>query len=539
MKMKSRSIIVFILFLSALFSSCGQERSSTFKRQHHLRMNVMREPSTLDPRQGSEFIGSTLQFYLFEGLTRLNTDYSVALAQAKSVELSEDRKTYTFHLRGTTWSDGTPVVAADFEHAWKKILTPEFPAANAPLLYLIKNAEQAKKGILSIDQVGIWSLDDKTLVVELEHPTPYFLELVSFCLFFPVKHSTDLSHPNWMNDAGKEFLCNGPFKLASWKHNNEILFEKNPHYWEQDQINVEKIQVSMVKDENTILKMYENNELDFIELSSSPIPTDVMYKYYAKGLLKTYTSAATTAICFNVTKFPFTNENIRKAFAYAIDRQEIVENISQLGEEVATQMVPGCLFDKKAISYFEDNKAKKAQEQFQQGLQELGITADQFPTLIYYYSFTNLNHRIAQILQEKWSKILGVHVELERNEHKVFIDRLRTHNYEIAQTFWFAQYRDPLSILERFKYRTNPKNYCNWENPDFIALLEKTYTATSTEERMKLLQDAEALIMSEMPISPLYHWKTGFMIKDYLTYEEFSPEHGYLFLPRIRFKSAE
>ncbi len=535
MKMK---ILFLSLFLTCFFSSCAKQEASP-QKDHLLRMNVMREPLTLDPRQGSEFIGSTLQFFIFEGLTRLNSDYSVALAGAKSVEISEDRKTYIFHLRKTTWSDGSPVVAADFEHAWKNILTPAFPAANAPLLYPIKNAELAKKGAVSIDQVGVRSLDDETLVVELEHPTPYFLELISFCVFSPVKHTTDQMHPHWMNDAGETFLCNGPFKLASWKHHNEIVFEKNPFYWEHHQINIEKILVSMVKDENTVLEMYERGELDYIELACSPIPTDVMCKYYQKGLLKTYTSAATTAICFNVTKFPFTNKKIRQAFAYAIDRKAIVDNITQLGEEVATQIVPVSLHSGEVVSYFKDHQIKKAEELFSEGLKELGLTADQFPTLTYYYSFSNLNHRLAQILQQQWSEQLGVNIQLQQNEHKVFLDRLRNRNYELAQSFWFAQYRDPLSILERFKYQANPKNYCNWENPDYIRLLEETYSVSSTEERNKLLRDAEALIMSDMPVAPLYHWKTAFLIKDYLTYEEFSPEHGYLLLPRIRFKSPQ
>ncbi|HUD00978.1 MAG TPA: ABC transporter substrate-binding protein [Rhabdochlamydiaceae bacterium] len=180
MKIKNQWIAVFILFL--VFSSCTKQKEISPKRTNTLRMNVVREPSTMDPRKGSEFIGSTFHFILFEGLTRLNTDYSVSPAQARSIEISDDRKTYTFHLRGTKWSDGSPVIAADFEMAWKKILMPDFPAANAPLLYPIKNAEEAKRGLVPINEVGIRSIDDKTFVVELKNPTPYFLELVSFCV---------------------------------------------------------------------------------------------------------------------------------------------------------------------------------------------------------------------------------------------------------------------------------------------------------------------------------------------------------------------
>jgi oligopeptide transport system substrate-binding protein len=534
MKIKSQWTAVFILFL--VFSSCTKQKEIAPKRTNTLRMNVIREPSTMDPRKGSEFIGSTFHFILFEGLTRLNTDYSVSPAQAKSIEISDDRKTYTFHLRGTQWSDGSPVIAADFETAWKKILTPDFPAANAPLLYPIKNAEEAKKGLVPIDEVGIHSIDDKTLVVELKNPTPYFLELVSFCVFSPIKHDLDASNPDWMNHAGENYICNGPFKLVSWKHNNEIVVEKNPFYWEKDLIPLEKIQVSMVKDENTVLKMYENGELDFLGTALSPIPNDVLLKYHQQGLLKSYSSAATTAISFNVTQYPFTSRHMRKAFSYSIDRRDIVDNITQLGEEVATQLIPTCLKHSPAHSYFKDHKIKKAKRHFAKGLKDLGITAEEFPTLTYDYSYSDLNHKLAQILQQQWARNLGVKIELQHCEHKVLLDKLVKRDYTFAQSFWFSQYHDPMSILERYKYQTNPKNFSNWENPDYIRLLEKTAFDSTIEERAKTLEAAEAIIMQEMPVTPLYHWKTVFMVKDYVTYEEFPPEHGFLEFIRMGIK---
>jgi oligopeptide transport system substrate-binding protein len=434
------------------------------------------------------------------------------------------------------WSDGTAVTAADFEQAWKKILSPDFPAANAPLFYPIKNAEEAKKGLVSLNDVGIYAIDDQTLVVELKNPTPYFLKLTAFCVFFPVKQTLDKIEPDWMNHAGENYLSNGPFMLKSWQHNNEIVLEKNPYYWESNLIPLEKIQVSMVKDENTVLQMYENGELDFVGTALSPIPNDVLPQYQQKGLLKSHTSAATTAVTFNVSQFPFTNKSIRKAFALAIDRQEIVDNITQLGEEVATGVIPSCLKTEKASSYFEDHDLIKAKQYFSQGLKELGIEAGEFPVLTYDYSFSELNHKLAQTLQQQWSKNLGVKIELQHCEHKVFLDKLTKRDYTLAQMFWFAQYHDPMSILERFKYHTNPKNYCNWEDPTYISLLEQTIDDETPEERTQTLETAEALLLEEMPLTPLYHWKTVFMLKDYITYEAFPPDHGFLEITRIGIK---
>ncbi|MBS0648056.1 MAG: peptide ABC transporter substrate-binding protein [Verrucomicrobia bacterium] len=525
-----------LLLVTALSSCTRQEpQQKPPKKFHTLRMNISREPTTMDPRQGSELVGSTLHFMLFEGLVRLNPDNSITPAQAQSIEISDDRKTYIFHLRKTKWSDGTRVVAADFENAWKKILTPNFPAANAHLLYPIKNAEKAKRGVVPLDQVGIRAPDSKTLVVELENPTPYFLDLISFCVFFPVSHTVDETDPAWMQEASSHFISNGPFRLVSWKHHNELVLEKNPYYWEAPQIDLDKIQISMVSDENTVLNMYKKNELDIMGLGISPLPKDALLQYQQWGELKTYSIPATTILCFNVNRFPFDNKNIRKAFAYAVNRKEIVDNITQLEEEVATNIIPSGLKYNPHLSYFQDNNIKRAQKLFRRGLEELHITPQEFPVITYYYSHDSLNHKLAQALQQQWSKILGVKVHLEQSDHKVFLDRLKNRNYDLAQSFWFAQYNDPLSILERFKYQANAKNYCGWENPEYIRLLEKSYTDATEEERMKTLKTAEALFMEEMPLTPLYHWKSAFMIKDHLDYKEF-PADGFFELTRISVK---
>lgn len=535
MKRSNQWTACLSLFL-ILFTSCTKEQKVSPKRPNTLRMNVIREPSTMDPRKGSEFIGSTFHTMLFEGLTRLNSDYSVTPAQAKTIEISDDRKTYTFHLRPVKWSDGSPVTAMDFEKAWKKVLTPDFPAPNAPLFYPIRNAEEAKKGIVPIDAIGVYALDEETLVVELKNPTPYFLKLIAFPTFFPVNHNLDEMDPSWMNQAGENYLTNGPFRLQSWKPSNEIVLEKNPFYWESNMILLEQIKVSMVRDENTVLQMYENGEIDFIGDAISPIPKDALAKYQKKGLLKTFPSAAATAVSFNVSQFPFSNPAIRKAFAFAIERKEIVDNITQLGEEVATQIIPACLKTDKAHSYFKDGNIKKAKQYFAQGLKELGLAEEEFPILTFHYSFSDLNHKLAQTLQQQWAKNLGVKVQLEQCEYKTYLDRLISRDYSFAQMFWFAQYHDPMSILERFKYKNNPKNYCDWENPAYASLLEQTGSAATAQERSKLLEAAEALILSEMPLTPIYHWKTAFMVKEYITYDPFPQEHGYLQLYRTGIK---
>ncbi len=504
------------LLCALLFSSC-QKKEPSSATQKVLRINVHQEPVTMDPRKGSDWIGSVMHFTLFEGLMRFNPDGSLTPAQAKSVDISNDRLVYTFHLRDTVWSNGEPVTAQDFEMSWKKILSPDFHAPNAHLFYSIKNAEKMKKGEAGPEDVGIASLNSKTLVVTLEKPTPYFLNLVSFCTFYPASHEVDTSTPNWALEAGSSFVSNGPFSLATWKHHNEVTFQKNPLYWNAKDIQLEQIHVSMISDGNTALQMFNKGALDVIGLGISPIPPDAILKFAKKGLLHVNHFPGTTILCFNVHQFPFNNLHIRKAFALALDRKELVENIAGPEGEIATGMIPLGLKNGTSLSFLENCNRLLAKQHFAMGLKELGISLKEFPTITYSYTSSGNNHALAQAIQHQLTSHLGIKVNLEQSDYKTLMDKLSSRSYEIAQSFWVAQYHDPMNILERFKYKTNTKNYPGWENPTFAQLLDKSIFDPTPEQRAKTLELAEALLLEEMPLLPLYHWSSAFMTQPYVS----------------------
>ena len=173
------SIIVFLTFF--FIKHQNPEQSDQV-----LHLNMKAEPKTMDPRKGGDWYSSQMHSLFFEGLVKLYPNQSFKLAQAESYEVSDDQLIYTFHLRDTVWSNNTPVTAYDFEQSWKDILDPNFPSVNAQLFYPIKNADLAKKGVVSLDEVGIKAIDTKTLVITLEQPTPYLINLLSFCVFSPV-----------------------------------------------------------------------------------------------------------------------------------------------------------------------------------------------------------------------------------------------------------------------------------------------------------------------------------------------------------------
>lgn len=498
-----------------LLSSCNHRPPKEVEQR--LNLNIPSDPATLDPRKGGDLISSLFHFLLFDGLTRLDDDGNVSLSLADKVDISENNTVYTFHLKEAYWSDGTAITAWDFEKSWKDILNPDFPSMNAHLLYPILNAEGAKKGTRSLSEVGIDSLDARRLQVTLEQPTPYFLELASFCVFYPVNSEIDHSNPDWDQKVGQSFVCSGPFSLKEWKRNNTIVLERNPNYYRANETRLEEIHLSMVDSEMTALQMFEKGQIDIIGQPMIPLPSDAIPELVKTGLLRVNPVPATTICTFNTDCFPFNNVNIRKAFSYAMNRRQIVRNITQLSEDPATTAIPPVLKRVTGTTgLFQDDDKVAARRYFIKGCEELGITPEEFPKIRYIYSTSEAHHKIAQALQQQWLETLGIHIELDNVDKKILLHLLTTRNYQAAQCFWMAQYRDAMNIFERFKYKDNVKNYPNWENSEYIDLINRSSTASSVEERFAILDEAEAILIDEMPIAPIFHWNAAYISKPWV-----------------------
>ncbi len=515
MKIFSISLTLAAVSLILFPTSCQKKELKTEAQERWVRLNLKNEPATLDPRKGGDVISSHMHFLLFEGLVKLNPDSSISPAQAESFEVSEEGRVYTFKLRDTVWSNGAAVTAYDFEKAWKDILDPSFPSICAHLLYPIKNAEAAKKGNVPLSEVGIISKDEKTFVVTLEKPTPYFLDLISFCVFFPVHSQNDKENPDWAHNSGKYFVSNGPFILKEWKHNNEIVAMRNPTYWDVSRVRPDYIHFSIVDNEITALQMFENGQLDMIGEPLSPLPTDALPSLKRKGILQKYPVGGTTMITFNVDKVPFNNAKIRKAFSYAIDRDAIVKNITQMGELAALNAVPPILKNNRNRAFFKDFDKELAKSLLEEGMKELGISREKFKEYTHYYSSSDINHKIAQAIQQQWLDVLQVQVKIENLDYKVLMDKLVKRDYASAQSLWVAQYNDQMNILERFKHKTNAKNYPNWENTEFISLLDASFYESGAK-RAEILEQAEEIFLNEMPICPIYHWDVAYIVQPHL-----------------------
>ncbi len=228
-----------------------------------------KDPQTLDPRRVRDLATITVIHMLYEGLMRTQADGQATLALAEKVTISQDRKTYTFQLRSSAWSDGQPVTAYDFEQSWKSLLDPQFPSPNVYQLYVIRGAQEAKEGRTSIDQVGIYAIDPSTLIVELERPVPYFLDLIATHFFYPVHASLRQQMIDSTATSNSSILTNGPFQLKAWRHHNELTAVQNLHYWDKENIRLDQIHL-VILDNSTALQLFQKGELDW---TGSPLST--------------------------------------------------------------------------------------------------------------------------------------------------------------------------------------------------------------------------------------------------------------------------
>ncbi|MBI5272653.1 MAG: peptide ABC transporter substrate-binding protein [Chlamydiia bacterium] len=502
-----------------------------------LRMCMNTDPATLDPRRNADPWSSTLNFLLYEGLTRILPNGEAEPSLAQSIEISDDGRTYLFHLKKTYWSDGAPLTAHDFEYSWKTTLDPKFGAACPYLFYPIKNAERAIKKEVSANDVGIWALDDLTLKVELQNPTPYFLSLVTFCNFFPIPKHIAIKNPNWESTEAQELIFSGPYKIKRWVRNKELILEKNPSHWNAKEIQLNGIRINVTPDERTALRLFENHEVDYISTIIMPLSLDDLAHLKKTNQLILTPVGGLFFCSFNVDCYPFHNAHIRTALAYAIDRAQIAHNITQLSEPAATRIIPPVLMGNKDRKLIPEYDPHAAQIHLNKGLEELGISLEEFSAcsqaLILSYRSSDLYRRIAQAIQHDWKKVLGIEVALEELEFKSFMQNLMNRKFSIGLENAVAQYADPNNILERFKYKENKKNYPGYENPEFIALLNKADMTTDPELRLKVLEEAEALLAADMPLTPIYHFQQGVLMSPAFANVQFSPLFNLLFTKLI------
>ncbi|HWR41143.1 MAG TPA: peptide ABC transporter substrate-binding protein [Patescibacteria group bacterium] len=504
MRKKVWVYLLVLVFAAGALAGCGSSGGGKTPNKT-LRITTGAEPETLDPRKAIGVPEGNVMKQIFEGLCNVDAKGSIVPGVAERWEVAPDAMKFTFYLRANAkWSNGDPVTAQDFEYAWKTLLSPELGSRYAEQLFCIKNAQQYNKGETSADQVGIRALNDRTLEVVLEKPTTYFLSLTTFWTYYPLCKKVVESNDKWNTDVNT-LIGNGPFKAAEWVHNSKITLVKNENYWQKDVVKLDKVEFYLVENQKTILDMFENNQLD---VSQVPPPLAEMPRLQKENKLKILPEVGVYHYMFNVTKPPFDNVKVRKAMALAIDRTKIIDTITKGGEKAALAWAPLGLPDVKAGEdfrkvggdFFKDNDVETAKKL----LAEAGYPDGKgLPPITMLYNTSDIHKVIAEALQEMWKKNLGITVSLVNQEWKVYLQARYQGDFMMARRGWLGDYLDPMTAMETM-LGDNKNNNTRWKNPEYDKLIRQAQVTLEPAQRMKLMHDAEKILMEEMPFVPIY-----------------------------------
>lgn len=503
---------IYVLILLGCLCGCGGRKST--ESRTHIQLAISDEPPKLDPRKATDHTSGAILHMCHDSLMSMSAKGAPECGLAEKHTVSEDGLTYTFYIRpNAKWSNGDALTAYDFEYAWKSVIDPNFMEGDyAYELYCIKNARLIKERKLPVDKLGVHVTQAHILVVELEKPTPYFLDLVSFHTFCPVHHMIGKKNQRWAEDAGEDHACSGPYRLAQWKHKDKLVLEKNQNYWNADNVKIDRVNISIMSDPNTCLSLFQSGGIDL--MGSSPfgeLPPEAMESVKRSGALKSTSATVSSWCALNVDHPLLRNKHIRKALALAINRRAIAENVVPGLYVETTHILPAVLRRNKA-PFFDDGNIALAREHFEKGLAESGIARENFSELFLLTDNKSSHQKIMQSIQQQWRDALGIEVQLQQMDRKVFLHKVHSRDFSIARVQWGADYFDPANFLELFRSKSFGNNPTGWENPEYVELLERASVELNREQRQLLLERAEALIVEEMPIIPIFEQINNLLI---------------------------
>jgi oligopeptide transport system substrate-binding protein len=370
-------------------------------------------------------------------------------------------------------------------------------------MHVIRGARAFSEGLSKdFSTVGVRALEPRTLRVELENPTPYFIDLCAFVTFSPVpQRCLDRHGSAWMKPAN--IVSNGAYLLEDWRLDDRILLHKNPHYWDAANVGMRTVEVKPVQDANTALSYFYTGQCDLM-MDKGMVSPSLTQRLKQQPWFHTGPFLGSWFIRVNVTQAPFDDPRIRQAFAYAVDRRRIVEKITQLGEPVATSMTPpgtGRGFQPPAgLPDYQPEKARQL-------MAEAGYPGGKgFPRVEYLYIPLPIERSIAIELQSMWQEALGVTVSLVKQEQKVWLKSMRELSYQLCRSSWVGDYNDPSTFLDLFT-SGNGQNRTGFKNNDYDALMSRVAAESDEQARMRFFQQAESLLVgSQAAVIPVYHY---------------------------------
>lgn len=466
------------------------------------------EPQTLDPHLAEGVPSSHILRDLFEGLTSEAPDGSVVPGAAARWNISRDGRTYTFYLRrDALWSNGEPLLAADFVYSLRRSASPETASNYAQVLLPIENAGEVLAGTLPAEELGVEALDDYTLQIRLTDPTPYFLGLLNHSSTYPVHRASVEEHGPRFSRPGN-LVSNGAFVLAEWAIRSRIVLERNRNYWDAENVILESVVYYPYEDQSTELKQFRSGELQW----TNEVPSNQfrwLQKNYAEDLVIS-PWLGSYFFGFNVTREPFAgNPDLRLALVLAVDRDLLTEKVTQFGEQPSYTLVPPGIGDYESpvpewADWTQDERNAEARRLYEQA----GYSEERPLRLEIRYNTSENHKKIALAVASFWKQALGVQVTLINEEWKVFLqNRSQKVLTEVFRAGWISDYSDPYSFLELFRGGHGQNDY-GYADALYDQLLSEIASERIPARRRRLMQEAERMILEDLPVIPIYTYVT-------------------------------
>jgi len=468
-----------------------------------LRYSSTADAPTLDPQLANSVVSSTISYHIYEGLMR-NHVGEIQNGMAESYEVSEDGKTYTFHLRDAKWNDGVPVKAQDFEYAFRRLADPATASDYAFIITtLVKNANEVNTGAMPVDQLGIKAIDDKTLTIELQNPTAYFLSMLSMASFCPVRQDLVEKYGKDFSVSADKMSFNGPYIVKDWKHEDRIILEKNPNYWNADAVKLDEVDVLVVSDPNTAVAMYEQGELDVVE-----VPTELVANY--KDQVVFYYSGANDFLKLNMDgSSELKSKDLRLAINYAFNRQDYITLTTQgIWDANPRYVLPQVNGVEKTYgeeypyeAYPLSGDATKAKEHLAKAMTELGITDPAKIELELLTTDADRTRIEAEVIQNSLQTSLGITVTIKQVPYKQRLEMESNHEFEMVASGWAPDYSDPMTYLELWTSDSS-YNHGSYKSDAYDAYIKDARTNTDAKLRMDALFNAEKTLLEDGAIMP-------------------------------------
>ena len=530
--MKKKLVLATLILSGALvLAGCGGgSKSATKDGGKILTIELGPEVESIDPALNTTNDGANYLTYLFDNLLRVDKDGKIAPSLAEKYESSADALTWTFYLRdGLKWSDGSDLTANDFVYSWQRMIDPEVAAPYAEItLGMVEGYEEAiglpdADGNPTIDpditKLRVEATDDKTLVVHMATPTPYFDKLATFAALSPVKKDVVEANPDrWTLDP-KTYISTGPFKLTEWKSGSYLMLEKNENYWNKDAVKLDGIKCLLMQDQNAAFSAYESGDALMIK----DIPTQEITTLQKRSDYHLDPQLGTYFIDLNNNLEEFKDARVRQALSLALDRKYISETITAGTYTPASGFVSSGVTDWDGSPWadnitdpsvyinIEDHAGNLAKAK--ELLAEAGHpNGEGLPTFTYSINDASYHKKIAEYLQQAW-KELGINVEVNVVEWKSFTPQRRSGNYQIARDGWVMDYNDPSNILQ-LTQTGNGNNSSKYSNLEYDALLEKAAAEIDPQTRYGYFHQAEEMLMRDMGVTPLLYYNEMYLQSD-------------------------